>query len=470
LLNATVGVQRAIARLRPDPASLIPATRLHRRSVRAARAVQAHLAVTSRPRPAELVHRLRARRAALAPERLLPAGVAAIVALASIVSLSDASRPVGGTRGAGEAPRLTVGGRTSLDAVDVSGLGFRPVLLREEDGELERTEFRPLQAPAPGDLIPDPERTSNAAGGLRARVGDAAALTGPYLADGTFLVGFAPDTTVEDGKARFRRYRVREGDTLTGIGRRFDVSMMTLWWANDLTAKDDLQIGQWLTIPPASGLVVTVGAGDTLESLSARYGVDKAAVLEVNGIDDPNIVVGQTLLLPGAIGEGIPTPRPTPRPAAVAPRAASGSSGRSPSRSVGPVRAPSSYAGGPMLWPLGGGGAYISQPFRASHGGLDIAARYGTPVRAAAPGRVVFAGWKSNGGGYQVWIAHGSGTYTTYNHMAGVSVGRGQVVAKGQQVGRVGSSGLSTGPHLHFEVWKGEIWNGGRRVNPLSWL
>jgi murein DD-endopeptidase MepM/ murein hydrolase activator NlpD len=83
---------------------------------------------------------------------------------------------------------------------------------------------------------------------------------------------------------------------------------------------------------------------------------------------------------------------------------------------------------------------------------------------------VIFAGWKSNGGGYQVYIAHGSGLYTTYNHMSAVSVGRGQSVAQGQQVGRVGQSGWASGPHLHFEVWRGEPWNGGTRVNPLIYL
>jgi murein DD-endopeptidase MepM/ murein hydrolase activator NlpD len=123
-----------------------------------------------------------------------------------------------------------------------------------------------------------------------------------------------------------------------------------------------------------------------------------------------------------------------------------------------------------MVWPVVGGNNYISQYFHYGHYGLDIAADYGSRVRAAAGGTVIFAGWKSNGGGYQVWIAHGSGLYTTYNHMSGVSVGRGQQVARGQQVGRVGQTGNATGPHLHFEVWRGPVWDGGRRVNPLGYL
>ena len=94
----------------------------------------------------------------------------------------------------------------------------------------------------------------------------------------------------------------------------------------------------------------------------------------------------------------------------------------------------------------------------------------GDPVWAAGSGTVTFAGWKNNGGGYQVWIAHGSGLYTTYNHMSSVSVGRGQHVAKGQRVGRMGATGRATGSHLHFEVWIGPIWNGGTRVNPLNYV
>jgi murein DD-endopeptidase MepM/ murein hydrolase activator NlpD len=83
---------------------------------------------------------------------------------------------------------------------------------------------------------------------------------------------------------------------------------------------------------------------------------------------------------------------------------------------------------------------------------------------------VVFAGWKSNGGGYQVWIAHGSGLYTTYSHMSAVTVSAGAGVSAGTQVGRVGQSGRATGPHLHFEVWVGGVWNGGQRVNPLKYF
>ncbi|MBF8290879.1 MAG: hypothetical protein HW391_1847 [Chloroflexi bacterium] len=218
---------------------------------------------------------------------------------------------------------------------------------------------------------------------------------------------------------------------------------MTVWWANKLTSKDDLNVGQKLVIPPVDGLVVTVKDGDTLDSIA-----------------DPTLIIGQTLILPEAVGAAIPTQKPRP------PSTSGGGGGGGSCGCSGP----STYGGGAFSWPVVGGGNYISQYFRYGHYGLDVAADYGSKVRAAGAGTVLYAGWKNNGGGYQVWIGHGSGLYTTYNHLSGVSVSSGQLVGEGQQVGRIGSSGWATGPHLHFEVWIGEIWNGGYRVSPLKYF
>ncbi len=132
------------------------------------------------------------------------------------------------------------------------------------------------------------------------------------------------------------------------------------------------------------------------------------------------------------------------------------------------MRTPRTYSGGNFAWPTSS--RHISQYYHYGHYGIDIDGSTGNPIYAAAGGTVTFAGWKSNGGGYQVWISHGSGLYTTYNHMSSVSVGRGQSVGKGQRVGRMGATGFATGSHLHFEVWRGPIWSGGTRVNPLAYL
>ena len=133
------------------------------------------------------------------------------------------------------------------------------------------------------------------------------------------------------------------------------------------------------------------------------------------------------------------------------------------------MRTPRTYSGGNFAWPTSS--RHISQYYHYGHYGIDIDGSTGDPIYAAAAGTVTFAGWKSNGGGYQVWISHGSGLYTTYNHMSSVSVGRGQhVSARASASGAWARPGSPRGSHLHFEVWKGPIWNGGTRVNPLAYL
>jgi murein DD-endopeptidase MepM/ murein hydrolase activator NlpD len=241
------------------------------------------------------------------------------------------------------------------------------------------------------------------------------------------------------------------------------VSMMTIWWANKLHAKDELKIGQQLVIPPVNGLVVTVGATDTLASVATAHGLDAQDILATNQLTDPTLVIGQVLILPGAHGAAIPTPKPT-RVATVSRATTRTSSGGTRST----VRPLNDYSGGRFVWPVPGG--YVSQYFHYGHPAIDIAADYGSPIHAAADGVVTFAGWRNNGGGYQVWIFHGSGLYTTYNHMSSLAVSAGDSVGRGDFVGRVGSSGAATGPHCHFEVWIGPVWDGGDRVNPLAYF
>ena len=471
MLNASVGVQRAIARLRRPPSSRVSSVTTVAVSLAAALHLRPRFrAVVAASRLAPRRDRMAWARAAALParqarpsltarighDRAVALAVAGILLGASIVSVS-ASRPfpaTGGPTGPGSDARLQVGGGS------------------ERGGTI--TEAEP---PRDGVSLAEPGPIDDAASGAEFRAGVEAdaeleaatatlsqisAVEGPFLDDGTLLKPVAVNTTVADGRDLLQTYKVKAGDTLTGIASRFGVSMMTLWWANNLKSKDDLHLGQVLTIPPVTGLVLTVKASDTLAGLANKYDIDEQEILDANKLEDPNLVAGQVLAIPGAIGKAIPTPKPEP--------SSSSGSGRGGSSSSSSNRAPVSYTGGAFRWPVLGGGSYISQYFRSGHYGLDIAADYASSVRAAASGTVIFAGWKGNGGGYQVWIAHGSGLYTTYNHMSGVSVGGGQRVAEGQQVGRVGSSGNSTGPHLHFEVWRGGIWNGGSRTNPLAYL
>jgi len=453
LLNATVAARRLRSRLRGDgngPESRVesphrPGLGLARRADAALRAASgrrpaaATIGPAARPArtPAALLRRLES------PERLVPVLVAGFLLVASITAVPGlAGGATGATEGAGFAPRLVVGGDAGPNA------GSGP--LRPDDG-----------VGVDAGIGYDETAAGLALG--RTSADGASEVAGQFLADGTLLKPVVVDTTVEDGRDQLRTYRVRSGDTLTGIASQMDVSMMTIWWANKLTSKDDLKVGQVLVIPPVNGLVVTVKAGDTLATVARAEKVDAADIVQTNELTDETLVIGQVLIIPGARGEPIPTPKPTKRPVV---RVATVSRPSSGSRST--AGAPAQYSGGAFAWPVAGG--YISQYFHYGHPALDIAADYGTAVRAGASGTVILAGWKSNGGGYQIWIAHGGGLYTTYNHLSTIAVSYGDHVGRGDFIGRIGTSGWSTGPHLHFEVWHGDIWGGGSRVNPLNYL
>jgi murein DD-endopeptidase MepM/ murein hydrolase activator NlpD len=480
LLNASVGVQRAIGRLRRPPSSRASSAKTVAVSLAAAlHLIPRFRAVAAASRLAPGVDRVargldatrptRQARISLAArighDRAVALVAASILLGASIISVS-AARPAaatGDTSGPGSDIRIAVGG-----AVDGGGSVTEeepPAIDPSLDLDLTEAQVGGLdEAASPEELQSAMEAEAELQAAQAAAASGAAAadstVEGPFLDDGTLLKPVAVNTTVADGSGLMETYKVKAGDTLTGIASAHGVSMMTLWWANNLKSKDDLHLGQTLTIPPVSGLVVTVNSSDTLASLANKYKVKEEEILDANKLEDRNLVVGQVLAIPGAIGKAIPVPK---QPAA-------GGGGSGGSSGGASSRAPVTYRGGTFRWPVLGGGNYISQYYHYGHYGLDIAADYGSPVRAAAGGTVIFAGWKSNGGGYQVWVAHGSGLYTTYNHMSAISVGSGQHVTAGQQVGRIGQSGRATGPHLHFEVWRGGVWSGGSRVNPLAYL
>lgn len=368
------------------------------------------------PRPRSTARRRLYRRhlvLRLTSDRTLPVAIALIVVMAAGVSLAPSASPVGAAVAAAEngtGIRLAIGG---------GALG-----LADLDGQLV------------GDYNASDE-------------------TG-YVDDGTLYKPVAVDTTVQTSADMLRQYKVKNGDSLTGIASRFGVSMMTLWWANKITSKDSLKVGQTLIIPPVSGLVVTVKSGDTLESLAAAEKISVEKIVEVNNLEDTNLIVGQVLVLPGAKGDPIPTPKPTKKPVT---STGGGGAGVAPT-----------YNGGAWSWPVVGGGNYISQYFRYGHYGVDIAASYGSPVVAALAGTVVYAGWASTGCGYSVIIRHSSSLYTMYCHNSSILVSRGQSVSRRQQVARIGASGWATGPHLHFAVSIGYPHESGSYfVNPLRY-
>ncbi|MSR76353.1 MAG: M23 family metallopeptidase [Candidatus Ryanbacteria bacterium] len=227
-------------------------------------------------------------------------------------------------------------------------------------------------------------------------------------------------------------YTVRRGDTLVLIAKTFDVSDQTIRWANNIPKGGKIKEGDVLVILPVSGVKHTVKKGETVALIAKKYGGDPDDIVDFNDLDPKDALeVGAIVLVPDGEVTEVSAPATPSRPAIV--------------RGSGPELV------GYYLRPLSGG-----TRSRGIHGynGVDIAANRGTPVRASASGTVIIArgsGWNGGYGSYIV-IAHANGTQTLYAHLSSVHVSVGQSVLQGQDLGAVGSTGKSTGNHLHFEV------------------
>lgn len=226
-------------------------------------------------------------------------------------------------------------------------------------------------------------------------------------------------------------YVVREGDTLSQIAQMFNVTTNTVLWANDLKSSRDIHPGDQLVILPITGIRHTVLKGETVASIVKKYKGDLEEVLAYNGLSDgATVAVGDVVVVPDG----------------VEPVTITSSSGTSPIRGAG---GPS--IAGYFLRPVVGG-----KKTQGIHGynGVDIGAPTGTPILASASGSVTVArGYGYNGGyGQYIVVSHANGTQTLYAHLSGVIVTQGSSVVQGQVIGYVGSTGKSTGSHLHFEV------------------
>lgn len=268
---------------------------------------------------------------------------------------------------------------------------------------------------------------------------------GSYDIDGTVLSsdGSAFSSVSESFKqpVAFKNYKVRAGDTIDGISRKFGLSnISTLIAVNNISNVRSLRSGQQLKIPSVDGLIHTVAKGETLNGLSIKYNVTVEDLLDVNDLSSEILSVGSDLFIPGArldtnslhkaLGEMFAYPI------------------------TAKWRLSSGY--GPRLYPLTG-----KQSF---HTGIDMACPTGTPIKAAMAGKVAYTG-VSNVYGYYVIITHYDGYQTLYAHMSKIIAKKGDYVDQGTKIGLVGSTGQSTGPHLHFTVYKN-----GKLVNPLTVL
>jgi murein DD-endopeptidase MepM/ murein hydrolase activator NlpD len=227
-----------------------------------------------------------------------------------------------------------------------------------------------------------------------------------------------------------------------------------------------------------AGVVHVVKRGQNLFRIARAYGIEVADLMETNGITDPrSVAVGQELFIPGARGVLEVEPAPGPLPARPPPDPVTTRRGAEPAPARPPPPAlqgepepvalerPAPRAEATLAWPLKGV-LYSRYGVRgkARHDGIDIAAPEGSVVTAAEDGEAIFVGTQS-GYGKVVILRHAHNLVTVYAHNSEVLVREGARVARGQVISRVGQTGRTTGPHLHFEVREGV-----KPRNPLLYL
>lgn len=311
-------------------------------------------------------------------------------------------------------------------------------------------------------------------------------------------------------------YKVRAGETLKEIAARFGIDVPTMINSNDIPDPDNLQIGSVLRVLPVEGMEYKVRRGDTINAIADRLGVTPQMILDYspNHLDlNSRLQIDQMIMVPGGSppeettivaarvapssrSSQRPPERPPvqPEPPRVVTKPDSSSSDPSnppakpssdnkpaaskpdtaPSKPAPKPQPPSSSSSnspkvgtGRFMWPVNG---TITQYFTSRHNGLDIAIAAGTPIHAADSGKVIWAGWRTDGLGYCVMIDHLNGYTTVYGHMIRQpAVYVGQYVGRGQVIGYIGSTGHSTGPHVHFMVKAGSGTSHSYR-NPLAFL
>ena len=236
-------------------------------------------------------------------------------------------------------------------------------------------------------------------------------------------------------------YTVKSGESVSSIAANHGLSMDAIIAANNLTNAHLLKIGQEIRLPNMDGIPYTVKNGDTLSGISKTYNIPLDVLVDVNNIQQDLIMQGQNIFLPGA------------RLPAGELKLAIGTFFVSPLKGTG-ARLSSMFG-----WredPFGGG--------QRLHEALDMAIPTGTTVKAASAGKVSMVGVSPVYGNYII-VNHNDNYQTLYAHLSVCSVKQGSTVEQGDKLGEVGSTGLSTGPHLHFAIYKN-----GRAVNPLDYI
>jgi len=267
--------------------------------------------------------------------------------------------------------------------------------------------------------------------GQTLRVPFVAAVGGPAVAGAKAPAGFSWHT-------------LQAGESLSTVADLYGISLDAIVGANpDISSLDRLPLGIDLLIPPSAGLVVTLDPGESLLDLVVAHGVAPEAVVAANDLRSPfDVAPGMLVFLPGV------------RPSEALAR-------------LQLVREEENR----YVWPLHGrltsyyGARNLGMGTSSFHKGIDIAAPSGTPVGASRSGTVTYAGWSNQGYGNLIKVRHAGGDETWYGHFSSIAVSVGEHVSQGEVIGRIGSTGISTGPHLHFELRVS-----GRALDPLGTL
>lgn len=256
-----------------------------------------------------------------------------------------------------------------------------------------------------------------------------------FIYDDSLIGEIGPNGSIaniyeESSTGEISTYVVRDGDTLATVAKMFGVSTNTIKWSNDLKS-NSLKVGTRLTILPVSGISHTVQKGDTISSIAKKYSGDKNEIMTFNDMATEKLSIGTKIIIPN--GE---------LPASVIAKVGTKSS---------TVKSNLPSVAGYFARPTSG---IKSRGVKPGHKGVDIANKVGTPIYAAASGRVIVADPVGYNGGFgqYVVISHDNGTQTLYAHMSAVETNVGAIIEQGALIGKMGNTGHSTGPHLHFEV------------------
>jgi murein DD-endopeptidase MepM/ murein hydrolase activator NlpD len=272
-------------------------------------------------------------------------------------------------------------------------------------------------------------------------------------------------------------YKVTRGDSVFGIAKQYDIKPESILYSNEATLNDNpanLTPGMTLAIPPEDGLLYTWQDGDTIEKVADEFKSDlngdkkidsKDAALLADAIlnypgnnldlTNPVIKPGQQMMIPGGQRELVAWLEFVPT--------VNRNGGSTATSELGGGACKGGPIGSPGIWPTDGPHTLSGNDYSSSHLGIDITATTSTAVLASGDGVVVFAGWSQYGYGNVIQIDHGNGFSTVYGHLSQINVSQCQAVYGGQVIGMAGTTGNSTGVHLHFEVREG-----GVNVNPWS--